>query len=165
MHPQERTRSRGRARRTVRARGARGARTRNLLTPRAPLFCGLLALICGTCSASAHGLGTVGKRVEMGQKPAEIPSIWHNKSTPIDNITSPIGNISTRIDNKSTRTDNMLTSWVGHPHSTAQIGMELRTAAVCLPIAKKCKLLPFKRIPPWHPSYSSSSCPFSWPPD
>ena len=47
---------------------------------RAPLFCGLLALICGTYSASAHGLGTVGNRDAVGQKPAEILSIRFDKS-------------------------------------------------------------------------------------
>jgi hypothetical protein len=47
---------------------------------RAPLFCGLLALICGTYSASAHGLGTVGNRDAVGQKPAEMLSIRFDKS-------------------------------------------------------------------------------------
>ncbi len=47
---------------------------------RAPLFCGLLALICGTYSASAHGLGTVGKRDATAEKPAEMLSIRFDKS-------------------------------------------------------------------------------------
>ena len=48
---------------------------------RAPLFCGLLALICGTYSASAHGLGTVGKRHATAEKPAEMLSIRLDKLT------------------------------------------------------------------------------------
>ena len=47
---------------------------------RAPLFFGLLALICGTYSASAHVLGTVGKRDATAEKPAEMLSIRFDKS-------------------------------------------------------------------------------------
>ena len=47
---------------------------------RAPLFFGLLALIFGTYSTSARSLGTVGNRVAVGQKPAEILSIRFDKS-------------------------------------------------------------------------------------
>ena len=47
---------------------------------RAPVFFGLLALIFGTYSTSARSLGTVGNRVAVGQKPAEILSIRFDKS-------------------------------------------------------------------------------------
>jgi hypothetical protein len=87
---------------------------------RAPLFCGLLALICGTYSASAHGFGTVGNRDAVGQKPAEMLSIRFDKSAVASeisadefafsrttvNLTDPIVNIKTGFLADTGRTRN-----------------------------------------------------------
>ena len=99
---------------------------------RAPLFCGLLALICGTYSASARSFGTVGKRDAVGQKPAEMLSIWSDKSTDGYGLSADEFAFSRTSVNLSGRMVDIKTGFLADTGRTRNRGQEAALRTVVL---------------------------------
>jgi len=92
---------------------------------RAPLFCGLLALICGTYSASARSLGTVGKDEFGAKKWYERAAIWSDKSADVPAL-------SVTIDEKFAAIADISTVWVADTGRTRRVGSQEELPTVVL---------------------------------